>query len=141
MNPEKLLREYRLHISEKLMEIFDNVILEDEQWFILPDNQAIHIVELLSGYNSLVIEYAENSSERSRNLADDGDQFSILDYDTPEKMFEAMMQEIENEGSSWSSGKSWCIDPEFWLCIVSPWCQWPVKTERSLYGFILLIRP
>ena len=40
---------------------------------------------------------AENSSERSRNLADDGDQFSILDYDTPEKMFEAMMQEIENE--------------------------------------------
>ena len=29
MNPEKLLREYRLHISEKLMEIFDNVILED----------------------------------------------------------------------------------------------------------------
>ena len=100
MNPEKLLREYRLHISEKLMEIFDNVILEDEQWFILPDNQAIHIVELLSGYNSLVIKYAENSSERSRNLADDGDQFSILDYDTPEKMFEAMMQEIENEGSS-----------------------------------------
>ena len=95
MNPEKLLREYRLHISEKLMEIF-----EDDQWFILPDNQAIHIVELLSGYNSLVIEYAENSSERSRNLADDGDQFSILDYDTPEKMFEAMMQEIENEGSS-----------------------------------------
>ena len=86
MNPEKLLREYRLHISEKLMKIFDNVILEDEQWFILPDNQAIHIVE-----------YAENSSERSRNLADDGDQFSILDYDTPEKMFEAMMQEIENE--------------------------------------------
>ncbi len=93
MNPEKLLREYRLHISEKLMEILDNVILEDEQWFILPDNQAIQIVELLSGYNSLVIEYAENSSERSRNLADDGDQFSILDYDTPEKMYEAMMQE------------------------------------------------
>ena len=141
MNPEKLLREYRLHISEKLMEIFDNVILEDEQWFILPDNQAIHIVELLSGYNSLVIEYAENSSERSRNLADDGDQFSILDYDTPEKMFEAMMQEIENEGNSWSSGKSWCIDPEFWLCIVSPLSQWPGKPERSRYGSILLIRP
>ena len=53
MNPEKLLREYRLHISEKLMEIFDNVILEDEQWFILPDNQAIHIVELLSGCRKL----------------------------------------------------------------------------------------
>lgn len=60
-------------------------------------NQAIHIVELLSGYNSLVIEYAENIDEKSRHLAEDGSQFSILDYNTPEEMFDAMMEEIENE--------------------------------------------
>nr|DAO88065.1 MAG TPA: hypothetical protein [Caudoviricetes sp.] len=51
----------------------------------------------MSGYNSLVIEYAENIDEKSRHLAEDGSQFSILDYNTPEEMFDAMMEEIENE--------------------------------------------
>ncbi|MDD6742215.1 MAG: hypothetical protein PUE22_01720 [Roseburia porci] len=97
MEMEKLLRERRRYISEQLKKKFDDVYIGDEQWFILPDNQAIHIVELLSGYNSLVIEYAENIDEKSRHLAEDGSQFSILDYNTPEEMFDAMMKEIENE--------------------------------------------
>lgn len=97
MKEEKSLDERIDYISDRLKEKYDDVWFGDEQWFILPDNQAIHIVELLSGYNSLVIEYAENTEEKSRNLAEDGSQFSILDYDTPEEMLDAMMKEIENE--------------------------------------------
>ncbi len=97
MKTEKLLNERRRYVSEKLKEKYKEALFGDEQWFILPDNQAIHIVELLSGYNSLVIEYAENAEERSRKLADDGSQFALVDYDTSEEMFEAMMKEIECE--------------------------------------------
>ena len=44
-----------------------------------------------------MIKYAENIDEKSRHLAEDGSQFSILDYNTPEEMFDAKMKEIENE--------------------------------------------
>ena len=97
MKEEKLLDERINYISSRLKEKYDDAWFGNEQWFILPDNQAIHIVELLSGYNSLVIEYAENTDEKSRHLAEDGSQFSLLDYDTPEEMFDAMMKEIEND--------------------------------------------
>lgn len=91
-----LIKDRIKYISSQLEERFSYVWFGDEQWFILPNEEAIHVVGLGSGYNALLIEFAEDQEISSRNLAEDGDLYFIDDY-TPEEMFDEMMKEIENE--------------------------------------------
>lgn len=96
MKEGKLLDERINYISDRLKEKYDDVWFGDKHWFILPNKEAIRVVGLGSGYNALLIEYAESQEEKDRNLSEDGDLYFIDDY-TPEEMFDEMMKEIENE--------------------------------------------
>ena len=42
-----------------------------------------------------IIEYAESNDEGAFLAAEDGDQWPLLDYETPELMLQDMLKEIE----------------------------------------------
>lgn len=53
--------------------------------FSLPDGSAMKVVLLGGDFNALVLDY----------ISEDGDLYYFDDYDTPEKIFRAMLEETK----------------------------------------------
>ena len=66
----------------------------DETWF-LNGSGSFHLVCFIDPMYGFIIEYADGQTEKDMTMAEDGDQYPLLDYDTPEEMLQAMFKEIE----------------------------------------------
>lgn len=64
-----------------------------ELWFLNGDG-AFHICPYESPLYGFIIEYAEGVTVDKIGMAESGDMWSLLDYDSPEEMFQAMLKEI-----------------------------------------------
>lgn len=64
-----------------------------ECWFV-NGNEAFHVCVFEAPLYGFIIEYAEGQTENELGMAEDGDQYPLLDYDTPEDMLQAMLKEI-----------------------------------------------
>lgn len=87
-------RESVEYVTNRLRKIYEERKINGEDWFILPNQVAIH-VDIIEE-NRLVIEFADNVEKAKIHMADDGQSYYLDDY-TPEEMFNEMMKEIENE--------------------------------------------
>lgn len=88
-------RESVEYIVNRLRKIYEERKINNEDWFILPNQVAIHI-DIIEK-NRLVIEFADNEEKAKIYMADDGQTYYIGDYATPDELFIAMMKEIEYE--------------------------------------------
>ena len=72
---------------------------QDETWF-LNGSGSFHLVGFIAPLYGFIIEYANGQTEKDMIMAEDGDQYPLLDYDTPEEMLQAMYKEIERNKSN-----------------------------------------
>lgn len=79
------------YVETRFPEIYPFQIENGQTFFSLPDGSGMKIV-LLNWQNenySLVMDYS------SADECDDGDQYCIEEYDSPEALFEVMLAETE----------------------------------------------
>ena len=90
----KRIDEWTEYIINALTTKYKSVNIKDELWFYGPDKAFVFHVNVfenpLCGY---IIEYVDNVNELY--AAEDGEQYSILDYNSPEDMLKVMIEEIE----------------------------------------------
>lgn len=67
----------------------------DETWF-LNDGGSFHLVCFVAPMYGFIIEYANGQTEKDMATAIDGRQWPLLDYNNPEEMLQAMVEEIES---------------------------------------------
>lgn len=87
-------RESVEYIENRLRKIYEERKINNEDWFILPNQVAIHI-DIIEK-KRLVIEFADNEEKAKTHMADDGQSYYLDDY-TLEEMFNEMIKEIKNE--------------------------------------------
>lgn len=71
------------------------VLANGECWFVR-GNDAFRVCVFEAPLYGFIIEYAEGHTEDKLGMAEDWDQYPLLDYDTPEDMLQAMLKEIES---------------------------------------------
>ena len=71
----------------------------DETWF-LNGSGSFHLVCFIAPMYGFIIEFANGQTEKDMIMAEDGDQYPLFDYDTPEEMLQAMCKEIERNKSN-----------------------------------------
>ena len=86
---------WAVYIMSGLYERFKYFVLANgECWFVNGD-KAFHVCIFEAPLYGFIIEYAEGHTKDELGMAEDGDQYPLLDYDTPEDMLQAMLKEIE----------------------------------------------
>ncbi|MDO5133679.1 MAG: hypothetical protein Q4D81_11980 [Eubacteriales bacterium] len=73
---------------------------EHEKWFCLPMTPespigCFHLNTFAEPLCGFIIEYADSENDIDLIRAEDGDQYPLLDYKTPDDMLQAMLKEIE----------------------------------------------
>jgi hypothetical protein len=86
--------ERRLQIKEDIIErfksVYPNITRENKIVFILPDKTEMKVISLGgTHFDHLVMNY------KSDNVDDDGDLYSIDDYETVEELFSEMLEETK----------------------------------------------
>ena len=76
------------YIIERMKSIYEFNIVDNIVFFYLDQDTVMHIVTLhWKDEDSLVMDYHSPDDD------DDGDQYFISDYETPDEMFQAMLEE------------------------------------------------
>ena len=87
-----LVNDAKAYAVERLKKIFMCLPSEETPTFILPDGTFMRVFSMHGkGFNCLGMEYGETSEV----FPDDGDLYHIDDYDTPDEMFKAMLEETK----------------------------------------------
>ena len=83
-------------LNARFSELFQTVQVGPKSFFLGPDGVCLFALDYLGPYGALVIEYAEDYEEARFNYLEDGDLFYLDEMDE-ETMFQAMLQEINDE--------------------------------------------
>lgn len=83
-------------LNERLKHRYDSIEIDKSTCFIINEGIVCRIASLGGEYNALVIEYADNLEKANRGLfGEDGDLFYMDELDE-DKMFDAIIKEIDN---------------------------------------------
>lgn len=82
--------QIKSYVIERFKKIYPFISENDTVLFRLNDEEIMKVVSLGgTHFDDLVMNY------KSPNDSDDGDLYTIDDFDTPEKLFEAMLEETK----------------------------------------------
>lgn len=82
--------QIKSYIIEQFKKIYPFTFENDIVMFRINDEEVMKVISLGgTHFDDLVMDYT------SLNDSDDGDLYTIDDYDTPEKLFEAMLAETK----------------------------------------------
>ena len=92
--------EFGQILKKKYPALVVNVAGAEKECFKLPDGDIIYPSFMFGGtdnaFHCLVVEYAGTPEEIQDYLEEEGGQFFPEDYESKEKMFQAMLAEIES---------------------------------------------
>lgn len=89
------LDEWQQCILQSMTERFKKIVRSNGEIWFEDDKGLFRIVSFESPMYGFIIEYAESNDEGAFLAAEDGDQWPLLDYETPELMLQDMLKEIE----------------------------------------------
>lgn len=96
---KKSLEEVSVKVEAALAEKYEKIEFkgsEIENWFKINDNHFVRVDKMMGdNYDCLLLEHAE--SLKQRYLAEDGDLFYPGDFESEEKLIEAMLKEASEE--------------------------------------------
>ncbi len=81
-------------LEERLADRYEVIFIGDKKCFSLTDGQIISL-DSISSYNAVVVEYAEDINAAKLNQFEDGDCFSLDQYNT-DALFNCIVDEIES---------------------------------------------
>lgn len=96
----KEIDAWAAYIMSRLYDRFKHFVLANGECWFVNGNDAFHVCVFEAPLYGFIIEYAEGCTEDKLGMAEDGDQYPLLDYDTPEEMLQAMCEEIERNKSN-----------------------------------------
>ncbi len=91
---------WAVYIMSRLYARFKYFVLANGECWFENGNDAFHVCVFEAPLYGFIIEYAEGRTEDKLGMAEDGDQYPLFDYDTPEEMLQAMCEEIEGNKSN-----------------------------------------
>lgn len=91
MTPKEM-KSIKNEIESRFSGEFEKIAIGDRECYKLKDGRVI-CVTLITSWEALVIEYAENADRAKLNSFEDGDLFYLADANA-EDIFKAMLQEI-----------------------------------------------
>lgn len=89
------LDEWQQYIIQSMTERFKKIVRSNGEIWFEDEKGLFHIVAFESPMYGFIIEYAESNDDGAFLAAEDGDQWPLLDYETPELMLQDMLKEIE----------------------------------------------
>ena len=81
------INDARAFIEERFKGVYPFEEKNETVLFTLPDGFIMKVVSLGSKFNALVMDYTSSFD------SDDGDTYRLEDFETPDAMFEAMLEE------------------------------------------------
>ena len=81
------INDARVFIEERFKGVYPFEEKNGTVLFTLPDGFIMKVVSLGSKFNALVMDYTSSFD------SDDGDTYRLEDFETPDAMFEAMLEE------------------------------------------------